>query len=119
MNVAFGFEAGIIPPPVGVDRAAWGNGIHYETVQTCSRSIRDLAKADSPDAPPILLSTNYNQRFGLYQATAQSFFQTARITLVNFHPSGQQIAPRLNHRTPQLVQPGPSRLILLQARHTL
>ena len=53
----FGVEAGIAPPPVGVDRAAWGNGIHYETVQTCSRSIRDQAKADSPDAPPILSLT--------------------------------------------------------------
>ena len=56
VNVAFGFEAGITSPPVGVDRAAWGNGTHYETVQTCSRSIRDQAKADSPDAPPFSLS---------------------------------------------------------------
>jgi hypothetical protein len=68
---------------------------------------------------PSSSSSHDNQRFGLDQAAAQSFFLAAEVALVNFDPSGQQIAPRPHHRTAQLVQPGPGRLILLQAQHTL
>ena len=68
VDVAFGLEAGITPPPVRMDHAAGGNGIQDERVQTFGRSIRNQAKADSPDAPAILLSCHDNQRFGLYQA---------------------------------------------------
>jgi hypothetical protein len=48
VDVAFGFEAGIAPPPVCVNDAAGANGILDERMQTFSRSIRDQAKADSP-----------------------------------------------------------------------
>ena len=99
-DIAFGLDAAVALPPVRMDHAAGGNGVEDERVQTFSRSIRNLAKADSPYTPAILLSGHYNQRFGLYQATAQTFFQAAQIALIHFNPSDQQIAPRTHHRTP-------------------
>ena len=68
MDVAFGLEAGITPPPVRMDHTAGGNRLLDEWVQAFGRSIRNQAKADSPDAPAILLSCHDNQRFRLYQA---------------------------------------------------
>ena len=70
MDVAFGVETGITPPPIRMDHAARGNGVQYKTVQTFGRSIRNQAKADSPNALAILLSSHNNQRFGLDQAAA-------------------------------------------------
>jgi hypothetical protein len=102
VDVAVSLDAGIAPPPVRVDHAAGGDGIQDERVQTFRRSIRDQTKADSPDAPAILLRSHYNQ-----------------IALVNFNLARQKIAPRPHHRAPQFVQPSPGGLVLLQAQHTL
>ena len=119
MDVALGFQAGIAPPPVRVHHIAEGNGIQNESVQTFGRCIRNQTETDAPDAPAILLRCYNNQRLGLDQTAAQSFFLAAQKALVNFYPSGQQIAPGPYHRAAQLLQPGPGDLILLQTQHAL
>jgi hypothetical protein len=60
VDVTFGVEAGIAPPPIRMNHAAWGNRIQYETVQTFGRSTWNQAQADSPNALAIFLNRASN-----------------------------------------------------------
>ena len=74
MDIAFGAQAGVSTPAIGMDHAARLDGLAHKCVQALGGGVRYLPQPDAPDALPILLSGNHNQGLLLHQTTAQTFF---------------------------------------------
>src|SRR5271166_5557766 len=112
-------QAGIAAPPVGVDHTAGYHGLPDEGNEAIARHIHDASKSDAANAAPGLFRRDGNDGLGFGLSAPHSHFRTADIDLVDFDSSGKAIPTRPDHRSAQLVEPGPGCLIASQAEYPL
>src|SRR5205823_1553442 len=108
--VAFGLQARVALPAVGVNRAAWIDAILHKRVQAGSRGVLNHAHPNPPYTRPISLGGDHNQSLTLGLPTRHAFLQPANHRLVHLHPPAQSIPIRSDHRPSQFMQPTPCRL---------
>jgi len=91
----------------------------HEPYQGPAGGVGDAAQSD-PAEPSLLDSHgNCNQSLGFRLTAGSSGMHTTDIRFIHFNVSRQSIALRAHHRSPQLVQPGPRRLVAAEAQHAL
>src|SRR5579863_7234294 len=119
MPVTFLLQRLVAQPAVRVDHTAGLNRLFDERHQTGSRSIGNVAQTNAPNSLSILLSGNDNQGLHFHLTPPQTFFQSAQVSFVDFHGSRQAIATGPDHSPAQLMQPTPSRPVVLQSQDPL
>jgi hypothetical protein len=102
-----------------MDRAPGFDSFRQEGYQAAGRSIRKNLHADAPDACPVFLCRDGNQGLTFGLPASDAFLQAPQIGFVYLHRSCQPVTARPHHRSPELVQPGPGRLVAAQAQHSL
>src|SRR5437879_3485258 len=95
--VAFGLQARVALPAVGVNRAAWIDAILHKRVQAGSRGVLNHAHPNPSYTRPISLGGDHNQSLTLGLPTRHAFLQPANHGLVYLHPAAQdRKSTRLN-----------------------
>jgi len=118
-NVAEPLQPSVSFPVVGPHYAAGFHGPSDRRGQAPSRGACDTLKPDSANTLPILLCRNDYQRFSLRSTASFPRLLSTDIHLVNLDGAGEPISSGPHHRTPQLVQPRPRRLIAAQPKNPL
>src|SRR3954452_398258 len=67
----------------------------------------------------IFLCSNHNQCLVLRLPSSNRCLFGAPVGLVYLYPARQPVPPRSHHGTPQLMEPGPCRVVAPQAQHPL
>src|SRR5487761_1175149 len=116
---AVALQGRVSQPSIGMDDAPQHNGVPDKGHEAFRRGIRNLAHTNPADPLPILLYRNNHKSFLQVEPPRQSFLGAADVAFVYFDPAVEQVSPRPDHGAAQLVQPGPGRLIALQAQHPL
>src|ERR1700716_3964007 len=119
MNIAFVFGRKVAEPSVSMHRAARFDGLLQEGHEAIGGCVLNALHANSADAPPLFLRSDCYQGFALSLSPSNSLFQASQVGLVYFDPPCQPVSARPNHRSPELVQPGPGRLVAAKPQHPL
>src|ERR1700730_4936642 len=92
------------------------NGLLHEPYQAVCRRFRNPFHADPADTRAVFLSRDHDQRLTLGLSAPDALLQAAQIGFIHFHPSRQPITARPDHRSSELVQPRPGRLVAAQSQ---
>lgn len=119
MPVASRRQTGIAAPAIGLDGRAGFHGAAHEGQQAVGRDVGDSAQSDPAEAAAVLFCRHRDDGLAGGFPTLLAFLRGADIGLVHLHLAMQAVATGTDHRPPQLVQPGPRRLVAAQPQHTL
>ncbi len=112
-------QSRVAAPSVGVNLRSRRHGALDEGKQTVRGHVFDAPKADPANAATILFGRHRDNGLGLGFPTPFAFFRAADIGFVHLDGAREAIPARPDHRSPQLVEPGPGRLVAAQAEHPL
>src|SRR5450755_1442737 len=119
VSIAVLFERNVTQPSVCVHRATGFNGLLRKPDQALRGRVWNPFHSNPSDPWPIFLCRDYNQGLAFRLSASLSLFQAAQIRFIHFHPPTQTIPAWPHHRSPQLVQPRPGRLVAAQPQHSL
>src|SRR3990172_694201 len=112
-------HSGITFPSMGVNRRPGFYGTLDEGKEAVRRDIPDALKADSAKPTAVLLGCHRDDRLVLGVPASLALFRAANIGFVNLDGTEKQMPTRPDHRTAQLVQPRPRRLIAAKPQFPL
>ena len=121
MNIPMFGQTRVTAPAVCSYNRAWFYCFTYKWYQAFGRYIRDSFHSYSSVSFGIIdfKGNDYDLfAFGT-SATFSRFILATNVGFINFNVAVKKATPWSNHRTPQFMQPGPSRLITTQAKSPL
>ena len=118
MAIAGGLQPVVAVPPIGMHEAAGLDRFVDKGVQTVGRRVGDATQPDPADAVAYFFGGDDDQRLRR-RGPPLSPADAAHKTFVDLHPARQPIASRPDHRSAQLVQPGPRRFVTPQPQEAL
>ena len=119
MNIAKDFQPIVSVPPIGTHDTARYHCLLNDWLQATGRSICYPVQPNTANVLVLYLHCYHHQCLSLSPTTAFSRLLTANVDLINFNDARESISSRPYHRTPQLVQPRPRRLITTQPQNPL
>ena len=81
--------------------------------------VADSRQSNAANPRAVLFGRDYHNVLLHSPSATYSLSFAAHVGFVDLNASGQSVAPGANHRTAQLVQPRPDRLIALETKLTL
>lgn len=105
--------------PIRSYGAARLNGLSDKLMQRRPRYIRDTLKAYAANALSVFFSRHSDQGLIRRYPPHNAFFPCSPIGFINFNDAMQTVATRTNHRSTQLVQQHPCRLIASDPKSAL
>jgi hypothetical protein len=118
MAIAIRFQPVISVPPVGMCHAAALDRLVDIGLEAVRGRIGDPTHPGPPDARAHFFGHHHDQRFRCRRPALRPA-AAARETLVDFHAPRKSIAPGPDHRSAQLVQPGPRCFVTPQPQEAL
>jgi hypothetical protein len=112
-------QAGVSLPPVSDHDGARSDAGQDEAIEGRPAGVRDPSEPDPPRSLAPALDRHRDQGFLASLTTVQARFVSADEGLVDLEIAAQQVAAGHDHRTAQLVQPRPGRLVAAQAEQLL
>ena len=110
-------ESVVAQPAIRVDEAPGRDRLPDERLQTVRRRIGDLAHPDATQATPAdLLNCHGNQHLIQLTPAPRAGLRCTPMGLVHLDVARQPVPARPNHRSAELVQPRPRRLVAPQAQ---
>ena len=88
-------------------------------METVARDVGYPSEPNAADPPPVLLRRYDNDRLVFRLAAVDAFFVSTNIGLIHLHTALEAISAGPDHRTAQLMEPTPSRLVAAQAEQLL
>ena len=119
MNIAKGFQTIVSIPSIGAHDTARYHRLLNDWLQAVGRSIRYPMQPNTVNVLVLYLRRYHNQCLPFSPTTAFPRLLTAKVGLINFNDARESISSGPHHRTPQLVQPRPRRLITTQPQNPL
>ena len=105
--------------PITHDPAARLDRFPDEGRQAVARPISDPLQANASNPVAANLGGHDHPRLVSEVPTPSALFDPADTRLVDLDLTGERLAARPHHRTPQFVQPGPRRLLAANAQHVV
>ena len=112
-------QPAITTPSVGMDHRPGRHGILDEGKKAVRGHVLNAPKADPADAATPLLGRHRDDGLCFGFPAPLSLFGAADIGFVNLDSAGEAIPTGPDHRSPQLVEPGPRRLVAAEPEHPL
>jgi hypothetical protein len=118
MNIPMFGQIRVTTPAVCSYNRAWLYCFTYKWYQVIGRYIRDSFHSYSAVSFRVMDFKGNNYDFFAFGTSASFswFFLATNAGFINFNIAMKKVAPWSDHRTPQFMQPGPSRLITAQAK---
>ena len=104
---------------IGPNHAARLHALPNESMQAFLGQIGHPPQPNSTNSLAVGFGGNHKQGLVLRQAAYHPFFLAAPVGLVDLDQAMKTIPARSNHRSPQLVQQSPSRLVAAQPENPL
>ena len=119
MLVTKRLQPGISQPSIGDHQGARSDRLCDERTQTLRRGVCNALQSDTAYRFSALLCCHHDNRLILGFPTVDIFFWRSNEGFIYLHRAAEPVSPGTNHGAPDLVKPGPGRLVAPQSQHPL